>query len=250
MTEETTTEAGDQNAPISATVTYNVSGPSSQYDLRAMFPNVHQRILAVQRDVHRAREDKVNSHLKHRYATEASIYAALKPALIEHGLALTPSVKRIDRDSHGVDVWVEYELTNVDDQEDQVILMAVGRGSTDTNGVKAAMTGAARYFASKTFLVETGDDDEALNQAANTKAASPAAPDLSGWKTLKDLTSKILYECPSAKPELDALAERVFAAYPTTQELPAIAREKAIKMMEDIQAEHERTRGSKQLTIS
>jgi hypothetical protein len=108
------------------------------------------------------------SPIGYKYAGEAAVLEALRPAMVEAGLLLLPCVTKLsDVDAHGnTHVIVEYTLAHKDgDIWPHKIAMA-GSGNdrnkagVSDKGVYKAITGANKYLLYKLFQIETGDDPE------------------------------------------------------------------------------------------
>ena len=109
-----------------------------------------------------------NSFHNYKYAGEADLLAVLRPAMVEAGLLLIPSV--VDHspiDEHGnKDVVIEYTLAHKDGDVWPHKVRAIGTGNDkNKNGVGdkgtyKALTGANKYLLFKLFQIETGDDPE------------------------------------------------------------------------------------------
>lgn len=114
----------------------------------------------------------------YKYASEANLLETLRPALIENGLVLIPSVNNVSPiDVHGNTlVTVEYTLAHVSGEiwPDKITAIGCGNdmaksGKVGDKGVYKAITGANKYLLFKLFQIETGDDPE------KDEAASPPA---------------------------------------------------------------------------
>ena len=110
-----------------------------------------------------------NSFHGYKYASEADLLDKLRPALIEAGLVLIPSVKDDPfTDNHGnTNVTVEYTLAHVSGEvwPDKIVAVGCGNdraknGVIGDKGVYKALTGANKYLLFKLFQIETGDDPE------------------------------------------------------------------------------------------
>lgn len=111
-----------------------------------------------------------NTFHGYKYAGEADLLEKLRPAMIEAGLILIPSVCGSSAiDEHGnVTVNVEYTLVHKDGDIWPEKVMAIGcgndrakNGSVGDKGIYKALTGANKYLLFKLFQIETGDDPEA-----------------------------------------------------------------------------------------
>jgi hypothetical protein len=110
-----------------------------------------------------------NAFHGYKYAGEADLLAVLRPAMVEAGLMLLPSVKSVSHaDEHGnVAVMMEYTLIHKDGEVWPEKIGAAGmgndrakNGSVGDKGVYKAITGANKYVLFKLFQIETGDDPE------------------------------------------------------------------------------------------
>jgi hypothetical protein len=114
----------------------------------------------------------------YKYAGEADLLEKLRPAMLEAGLLLIPSIKGVSPiDEHGVTtVQMEYTLVHKDGDIWPSVICAAGQGG-DRNkngvgdkGLYKAITGANKYLLFKLFQIETGDDPE-------TDSSHDSAPD-------------------------------------------------------------------------
>lgn len=109
-----------------------------------------------------------NSFHGYKYAGEADLLAVLRPAMVDAGLLLIPSVAdHSPIDEHGnKDVVIEYTLAHKDGDVWPHKIRAIGTGNDrNKNGVGdkgtyKALTGANKYLLFKLFQIETGDDPE------------------------------------------------------------------------------------------
>ena len=111
----------------------------------------------------------VNQFHKYRYAGEADLLEALRPAMLEAGLILIPSATDYAPvDQYGnTFVKVEYTLAHKSGKVWPDKIGAVGcgndknsKGGVQDKGIYKALTGANKYLLFKLFQIETGDDPE------------------------------------------------------------------------------------------
>jgi hypothetical protein len=140
-------------------VTKTASEPASPKSLVAKLAEV---MAAVERVPKRGRND----FHKYDYATEADIVATVRKELSARNVMLIPSVMSEARhpvgDKGSVLTVLEIEMEFLDGDSGQSITKVwrgYGTDKEDKGGYKA-MTGAAKYFCLKTFLMPTGDDPE------------------------------------------------------------------------------------------
>ena len=127
-------------------------------------------INRVMTDVGYVQKKDENKFQKYKYAGEGALLAALRPAMVRHGLVLFPSVENVSPiDEYGnTTVTIEYTLTHAPTGAVwPKPLKAVGvgndrnsNGGVGDKGLYKAITGANKYMLFKLFQLETGDDAE------------------------------------------------------------------------------------------
>jgi len=124
--------------------------------------NVMAKVTYVQK----GSENKFHGY---KYVSEADLLEKLRPALIEEGLILIPSVEMVrPMDEHGNTVVdMRYEIVHKDGDFWPHLIRISGcgndrakNGSVGDKGLYKAITGANKYFLFKLFQIETGDDPE------------------------------------------------------------------------------------------
>jgi hypothetical protein len=157
----------------------------------ANIAQIAQKMLLVMKEVGYVQKDGKNDFHGYKYASEASLIAALRPAMIKHGLVLIPNVTSTRQDEHG-NTHVLMEFTIMSDTGHSISFVGAGSGN-DRNkngvgdkGIYKAITGCVKYALMKTFLLETGDDPEVASdhdrsekQADAQKVTAAAKPRLS-----------------------------------------------------------------------
>lgn len=172
-----------------------------------MSAKIAAALHAVMSSVSYVQKTGKNDFHGYRYAGEADLLAALRPAMIEHGLMLMPSVESVSPvDANGnVAVLVSYTLLHKDGDVWPEKLMAAGmgndrakNGSVGDKGVYKAITGANKYLLFKLFQIETGDDPEVTS--AHDKASDkpvPVSPAASPKAKSRDLYAEMIAELDS-----------------------------------------------------
>jgi hypothetical protein len=124
--------------------------------------NVMAKVTYVQK----GSENKFHGY---KYVSEADLLEKLRPALIEEGLILIPSVEMVrPLDEHGNTVVdMRYEIVHKDGDIWPHVIRVSGcgndrakNGAVGDKGLYKAITGANKYFLFKLFQIETGDDPE------------------------------------------------------------------------------------------
>lgn len=120
-----------------------------------------------------------NKFHNYKYAGEADLLEKLRPAMLEAGLLLIPSVETVTSiDENGITtVRMEYTLAHVDGDVWPHKIGAAGQGGDKNSkggvgdkGLYKAITGANKYLLFKLFQIETGEDPE-QDQATDDSAA-------------------------------------------------------------------------------
>lgn len=166
-------------------------------------------IHAIMSEVGYVQKTGENTFHGYKYANEADVLAALRPAMLKHGLVLIPSANYVSL----IDEWgnttvqIAYILAHISGEVWPEKIMAYGCGG-DRNktgvgdkGLYKAITGANKYLLFKLFQIETGTDpendseqQEALAKQADEDKAfyMKAAIDIAiptGHDTVDELTS-------------------------------------------------------------
>jgi hypothetical protein len=141
----------------------------------------HQRMIAssinnVMREVTHVQKDGqvAFGKTKYKYASEAGFLAALRPAMVKHGLVLMPSCEEIKESGSKVYVRMSYTLAHTSGAvwHEKLSMWGCGMDSGD-KAIYKAETGANKYMLFKLFSIPTGDDPEAGKQPEE-QAAKPA----------------------------------------------------------------------------
>ena len=140
--------------------------------------NISRKIIAVMRDVGYVQKAGHNDFQNYKYATEADAIAALRPAMIKHGLCMIPSVESVEQDEWGnTNVLMHYRI--LDEDGNFLSFRAAGSGNDKNSkgvgdkGIYKALTGASKYALLKTFMMETGDDPEVPSQQEKESKPEP-----------------------------------------------------------------------------
>ncbi len=133
--------------------------------------NVYEKIANIQQSIHTVIKGGFNDFHKYKFARERDVVAEIKPMLGREGLCITHTLVEDVEVPHGktqkgdekylTKLTILFRITNVKDKDDFVECRAIGYGQDgEDKGAPKAYTMALKYFLSKTFLVETGDDVE------------------------------------------------------------------------------------------
>jgi len=135
-----------------------------------------------------------NSFHKYNYATEGDFLALVKPLLDGEKLAVIASQESVTREEleptkSGRRQWlttVKMNFKLIDGETGySETLTSFGTGiDSEDKGLYKAITGCVKYFVSKLFLIETGDDPERENENEKGNPEKPLANKTESRSTL------------------------------------------------------------------
>jgi len=143
--------------------------PSSSGEPKQMSAKIATALHNVMAKVTYVQKGSENKFHGYKYVSEADLLEKLRPALIEEGLILIPSVEMVrPMDEHGnTIVDMRYEIVHKDGDFWPHLIRISGcgndrakNGTVGDKGIYKAITGANKYFLFKLFQIETGDDPE------------------------------------------------------------------------------------------
>lgn len=145
--------------------------------------NVYEKIANIQQAIHTVIKGGYNDFHKYKFARERDVVAEVKPLLGKEGLCITHSLVKEEEVPHGstkagsekylTKLTIRFRITNVKDKDDFVDADAIGYGQDgEDKGAPKAYTMALKYFLSKMFLIETGDDAENDQKGGKKGSAS------------------------------------------------------------------------------
>jgi hypothetical protein len=136
--------------------------------------------VAVMKEVGYVQKAGHNDFQNYKYATEADAIKAIRPAMLNHGLCMIPSVESVNQDEYGnTNVIMLYRI--FDEEGNFLSFRAAGSGNDKNSkgvgdkGIYKALTGASKYALLKTFLMETGDDPEVPSEQDKPFKQEPKA---------------------------------------------------------------------------
>ena len=169
-------------------------------------PKIAKALHEVMSKVGYVQKTGKNGYHGYKYAGEAALLAVLRPAMVEAGLMLIPSVQNVSPiDEYGnVSVLIDYTLVHKDGEVWPEKITAAGmgndrakNGTVGDKGVYKAITGANKYVLFKLFQIETGDDPEAVSDHDTGSEKPATAPVLTkaASRPVYDRISKANREC-------------------------------------------------------
>lgn len=133
------------------------------------------------------------ANLNYSFAGEAALIAALRPAMVEHGIYMSVSkINDIRRENYttakgtamvNTIISADVKFTHV--SGDSITVSAVGEGSdAGDKSANKAMTGLYKYALRQTFCIETGDDPD---KYVSEERADPETVSDELWKRWTEL---------------------------------------------------------------
>ena len=131
-------------------------------------------VCYAMQDIGYVRQTGRNTHHNYSYTSEEDLTRAIQPALVKHGLMISPV--RVEllcsepvKDYIRQDILVTYCLSHVGGSYTYIVAAGSGTDKLDKSIYKA-MTGAFKYALRQTFAIPSGDDAEACG---SSKGAPP-----------------------------------------------------------------------------
>lgn len=205
--------AGIDSPPLS--VPANEANPMKEpmHELLAALNKVMASVGYVQKD-------KKNAFHGYKYAGEEALLTVLRPALVENGLILIPSLDGAPAmDEHGnTNLTMAYTLAHVSGAvwPEKIRVPGCGNdraknGTMGDKGAYKALTGANKYMLFKLFQIATGDDPEVESEhdkSSETEAPAPKPARGNGITKLKGELRAFAEEMRTA-PNLEAFEQLV-----------------------------------------
>jgi len=148
--------------------------------------NIHMAIAAVMALVGYVQKEQ-NSNLNYSYAGEAALIAAVRPAMVAHGIYVYPSgVEELTQTEYRTRngtamtrVTARFRFIFVHAPSNTTIEVEVlGEGAdAGDKACNKAMTGALKYALRQTFCIETGDDPDRTSSEELARYMPPADSD-------------------------------------------------------------------------
>lgn len=158
-----------------------------------MAENIHTAMLQVYKAVGYVQKGGYNQNQRYRFAGEADLIAALRPAMVDAGIVFWCSdirdvrtseivkAKRDGSDGLTINVAATFAFTFAHAASGTSInVLARGEGSDSLDKASyKAMTGALKYALRQSFVIETGDDpdDTAEHQPSAAGSSNGRTPD-------------------------------------------------------------------------
>lgn len=142
--------------------------------------------VAAFAEIEGAVKDAKNPHFKSKYADLPAVIAAIKPALIKHGLAFTQPCQPSEEG-----VTVSTMLHHAGGETLNLGSLFVPANKRDAQGFGSALTYARRYALVSAFGVPTEDDDgNAASASLNRQHTAAATIDQAQFEELERLMDR------------------------------------------------------------
>ena len=137
-------------------------------------------LINASREVGYVQKRGYNDFQKYSYVTEADILQEVRPALLNHGLVMIPSVESISHDEHGnTHISVRYDVYHESGETLSFVMAGSGNDKNSKGvgdkGIYKAITGCNKYALLKAMQLATGDDPE--EEKAEPKAKPEPKPE-------------------------------------------------------------------------
>lgn len=139
--------------------------------------NIHQRLHAVMQEVAYVQKDrKIGTYM---VVTHDAVTAAVRPALVKHGVIYYPQNMVHAQDGNRTEVHLDLVFANVNDPADKIAVPTFGYGiDPQDKGPGKAVSYAVKMALLKTLGLETGEDaddgSEEEHKPAPKTAVTPA----------------------------------------------------------------------------
>jgi ERF superfamily len=157
--------------------------PELSDDMRAK-AQLYKKLSEVMAAVGKLPKDGQNSHFGYKFATDQTVYTAVRQLLAERSIILISEMA----DCQMVEsAWVvAFNFTFCDGDTGATItsrwygeaVAITSKGTRDDKGLNKTATAALKYFLLKTFIIATGDDPDADGEGATGRKRQHAAPAL------------------------------------------------------------------------
>lgn len=147
--------------------------------------NIHEAINAVMEEVGYVKKQK-SQDVKYTFAGEAALIAALRPAMVEHGIYMHVSkIENVSREhlttksgTQMVNTLTTGIIRFTHSQSGTFVdSWATGEGfDSGDKSANKAMTGLYKYAMRQTFCIETGDDPDTFSAERKSPATAKPAP--------------------------------------------------------------------------
>lgn len=120
-----------------------------------------EKIIAVMDEVGFIEKREAKQGMKYDYIAHDDVAAALRPALIKHGIVVFPTITNHAKDGNRTELTVDVTFINASQPDDRLTVQAIGYGvDGQDKGPGKAMSYAVKYACMKMFMLNSADDVE------------------------------------------------------------------------------------------
>lgn len=141
---------------------------------------VLQALINAAKEVSYVQKKGYNDFQKYSYATEADVLEVVRPALLNHGVMMIPTVETVMHDEQGnTHITVRYDVYHESGETLSFVMAGSGNDRNSKGvgdkGIYKALTGCNKYAYLKALGLSTGDDPE-IEAKEEPKAQPKAEP--------------------------------------------------------------------------
>lgn len=173
--------------------------------------NIYQRINAVMGEVSYVKKDGNGTQgLPYKSVSHDTVTKKLHGPLQRHGVVVCSDIVECKQDGNRTEVKLAISFINVDDPKDKFTVHFYGHGvDKQDKGIGKAVSYCMKYCLLKTFLLESGtDDDVESHNIDHVPSSNPviSAEQLQGLEILinghDDIRSTVLGQCKGSLSNL------------------------------------------------
>ena len=128
--------------------------------------NIYQRINAVMKEVSYVKKENEVSYKTTNYKSVShdTVTKKLHAPLQKHGIVVTSDIVGCQQNGNRTEIKLAVSFVNVDDPQDRFTVHFYGHGCDNSDkGIGKAISYAMKYCLLKTFLLESGTNDDVEN---------------------------------------------------------------------------------------
>lgn len=136
-------------------------------------PNIYQRINAVMRHGSYIEKSKLSTGAPYKSVSHDTVTSKIGPAMQEHGIVMVTDVVELMQEGNRTQVKLSISFINIDDPKDKFTVNFYGHGiDTQDKGVGKAISYAVKYCLIKTFMLQSGTEDDVESHNIEYQAQS------------------------------------------------------------------------------
>lgn len=142
---------------------------------KTTYLNIYQRLHAVMTEVTYIQKCQKKMNGQYTFVKADDVIAKLRQPLLDNGIVVVPTVTRSEQDGNRTSVSISIAFVCIDTPNDRFEVEYPGHGlDNQDKGIGKAITYAMKYALLKTFMLETGDEDD--NEAHTVEYVAPVVP--------------------------------------------------------------------------